>query len=294
MADDIPTLDIIGAGRVGRTLGRLWHRAGVFRVHDVLCSRVEHAGDACRFIGAGRPVSDLAEMTGAAITLFSVPDTRIGGCAEQVAAAGRALSGAVGFHVSGSVAAEVLAPLRARGAAVAAVHPVRSFADPQRACRDFPGTWCGTEGDAAALKVVGPAVERIGGRLFTINAGVKALYHAACVTASNHLVTILDAAIGNLLRAGVAPEVAVDLVAHIARTTTENVAALGPERALTGPVLRGDAETIDAHLAAMDDPEQRRLYRALARATLGLARRAPGWSGEGEESLSALLEGEDA
>jgi predicted short-subunit dehydrogenase-like oxidoreductase (DUF2520 family) len=158
---------------------------------------------------------------------------------------------------------------------VASVHPVRSFADPEAVAATFAGTFCGIEGDAGALAVLGPAFEAIGARLVAIDPAAKTVYHAAAVFASNYLVTVLDAALRAWQAAGVPEEVARELARPLATETLANVLRMGPAAALSGPVARGDFATVARQqeaLARWDSPTGD-LYRALVAPTAELARR---------------------
>jgi predicted short-subunit dehydrogenase-like oxidoreductase (DUF2520 family) len=137
------------------------------------------------------------------------------------------------------------------------------------------------------VRVADALVRALGGTPAMIAPEAKAVYHAGAVFASNYLVTALAVAERLLEAAGMPVEAAREALLPLARATLENVAALGPAAALTGPVARGDAATVRRHRAAMD-PDQRRLYDALARATLALAKER-GLAPAAEAALLAAL-----
>jgi predicted short-subunit dehydrogenase-like oxidoreductase (DUF2520 family) len=179
------------------------------------------------------------------------------------------------FHCSGAKASIELDALRQAGALAASVHPVRSFADPQQVADAFDGTFCGVEGDEGALALLNPAFAAIGARVVGIDARAKTVYHAASVFASNYLTTVLDAALRAYQAAGIPEDVARELARPLATETLANVFRLGPEKALSGPIARGDAATVARQqlaVAAWDAPTGT-LYEALAAATWDLARR---------------------
>jgi predicted short-subunit dehydrogenase-like oxidoreductase (DUF2520 family) len=269
-----PALNIVGAGQVGRALGRLFHARGVFAVQDVLTRSCASAQAAVAFIGAGRAVESIASLRPARVWMLAVLDDRIAEIARQLAASAD-VKGAVVFHCSGAKASAELEALRAAGAFVASVHPVRSFADPQQVAAAFDGTFCGVEGDAEALALLDPAFTAIGARTVAIDASAKTVYHAASVFASNYLVTVLDAALRAYQAAGIPEDVARELARPLATETLANVFRLGPETALTGPIARGDAATVARQQAAIDawNPPTGALYEALAAATWDLAAR---------------------
>jgi predicted short-subunit dehydrogenase-like oxidoreductase (DUF2520 family) len=269
-----PTLNIVGAGHVGRALGRVFAARGVFAVQDVLTRSPASAQAGVAFIGAGRAMGSAAALRPARAWMLAVSDDRIGEVAKQLARDCK-VEGAVVFHCSGAKASTELALLRDAGAFVASVHPVRSFADPEGVAANFAGTFCGVEGDEQALALLVPALEAAGARIVPIDAAAKTVYHAASVFASNYLVTVLDAALRAYQAAGIPEPVARELARPLAGETLANVLRLGAEQALSGPIARGDADTVARQQAAVDawDGPTGRLYAALAEATWDLARR---------------------
>jgi predicted short-subunit dehydrogenase-like oxidoreductase (DUF2520 family) len=272
-----PALNIVGAGHVGRALGRLFFTRGVFAVQDVLTRSGASAQAAVDFIGAGRSVDAIEALRPAGVWMLAVSDDRIGQVAEQLAAS-VSVKDAVVFHCSGAKASSELEALRAAGARVASVHPVRSFADPAQVAAAFDGTYCGVEGDAQALALLVPGFEAIGARTVPIDASAKTVYHAASVFASNYLTTVLDTALRAYQAAGIPAEVARELARPLATETLANVFRLGSETALSGPIARGDTATVARQQAAVSawDPAAGTLYEALATATWALARRKHG------------------
>lgn len=232
-------LSIVGAGRCGRALGRLARRAG-WRIGAVTCRSLKHAREAVAFIGGGRAAE---RPEGAALTLIAVPDGEIEGVARSL----RMPRGGVAAHTCGSYGSEALRPLRPAGA----LHPLRSFADPSKAAAAFSGTACAVDGDAAALRVLSAFVRDIGGTPLRVKRGRKALYHAGAVFASNYVVAVLEAALRLFEESGVKRPAALKALAALAEGTLANVRAVGIPEALTGPIERGDAATVERHVAAL-------------------------------------------
>ncbi len=272
-----PLLSIIGAGRVGKTLARLWHVSGYIRAGDVLNRQFASAQHAAEFIGAGTPIGDLAQLRGADIFLLALPDDQIAITCQRLADSGKIRPGNIVFHCSGALASNALASAVRQGARVASVHPIRSFADPGQVAASFHGTVCGVEGDVAALAVLDPLFDAIGAKRVPILAASKTLYHAAAVFASNYLVSLLAVAQQSYVKAGVAPEVALQLLVPLVRETAENVFRLGPAGALTGPIARGDLATVARQQLAVTqwDAAYGQLYAELAAATTRLAADRP-------------------
>lgn len=269
-----PSLNLVGAGHVGRVLGRLFAASGAFMVQDVLTRSAASAQAAVDFIGAGHACSDVGALRPAAVWLLAVSDDQIAPACAALAQA-HDLKNAVVFHCSGARASGELQAALEGGARVASVHPIRSFADPEAVAQGFAGTFCGIEGDADALALLGPAFEAIGARLVPIDARAKTVYHAAAVFASNYLTTVLDAALRAYQAAGVPEDVARELARPLATETMANVFRLGPAAALSGPVARGDHATVARQQQALLawDEATGRLYEALVPLTADLARR---------------------
>ena len=240
-------LNVIGCGRVGQTLAALLHRHSQVRVQDLYSRSVSSAKQAAKFLGAGQPVAELTDMRHADVWLLSVPDAQVAAAAQALAEAqGAKLAGAVVFHNSGFLSAAQLQPVRYLGCHVASAHPMLNFASPDTGVRQFAGTPCGLEGDAAALAWLHIALSAIGGRCFEIASADKPLYHAAAVFSSNFTVVLQGIAQDAWQSAGVPPELMRPLTEALLKSTVDNVLAMGPAQALTGPAARGDTAVVQA------------------------------------------------
>jgi predicted short-subunit dehydrogenase-like oxidoreductase (DUF2520 family) len=270
----IPTLNVIGAGHVGRVLGRLLAASGGFQLQDVLTRSVQSAQQAVDFIGAGRAVASYDELRPADVYLLAVGDDQIVAASEALAQA-QQMAGAVIFHCSGALASTQMRSAITAGAHVASVHPIRSFADPAVVAAQFGGTFCGVEGAPQALALLLPALAAIGAQPVQIDAAAKTVYHAAAVFASNYLVTVLDAALRAYQAAGIPEPVARQIAQPLAAESMANVFRLGAAAALSGPVARGDMATVERqqHAVTQWDPATGWLYEALVAPTAALAKR---------------------
>ncbi len=271
------SLSIIGAGSVGKTLGRLWRAQQVFAIWDVLNRSASSAQAAVAFIGGGRAVASYADLLPADIYMIAVPDDQIAACCEQLVQSGRIAFGSVVFHCSGALPSSALQAASQAGAVVAALHPVRSFANPEQVASSFDGTWCGVEGDQRALDLLVPAFAAIGAQTVTIDPSCKIVYHAAAVFACNFLPALMDAAREAYVKSGVPADVALKLMEPLVRETVDNIFRLGPEMALTGPVARGDMTAVTRQQQAVAgwNPQLGDLYKQLTELTVELAARRP-------------------
>jgi predicted short-subunit dehydrogenase-like oxidoreductase (DUF2520 family) len=267
------SLNIIGSGRVGRACGRMWARGGVFEVQDVLTRTRESAAEAVKFIGAGHAVSRLEEMRGADVWMIATRDDAIVPSCVTLAASGKVTPDDIVFHVSGATPSSDLKPAKDKGALVASVHPIKTFSDAEQAVQTFPGTYCGAEGDAGAIKVLKPAFETIGAKVFDIAPGMKPIYHAGGVFACNYLAALIEAAVRAHERAGIPRAASLEALEPLVRETVDAIFGQGPAKALTGPISRGDAATVKRQLARVRawDANLGELYRGLGLLTVALA-----------------------
>jgi predicted short-subunit dehydrogenase-like oxidoreductase (DUF2520 family) len=281
-------LDIVGAGKVGKTLARLWNTAGVFDIGTVTNRSSQSTADAIRFIGAGSPGWPIQTID---VLMISAADYAIAECAVKISRSGFVGPESVVFHCSGSISSDVLAPIKAAGGNIGSVHPVKSFADESVAVDTFNGTFCGLEGDDAAITFLAESLSAIGGRTFGIDASLKAVYHAGNVFACNYLISTVDAGVRCLEKAGIERQTALRVLQPIVAATIENFFRLGPAKALTGPIARGEIAVVTRQLAALEawDPEISMAYKALGNLTINLSEKQGKASKENLEQIKEIL-----
>jgi predicted short-subunit dehydrogenase-like oxidoreductase (DUF2520 family) len=257
---------IIGAGNVGRTLGKLSHQAG-HEIRDVVCLSKRSAAAAVKFIGAGRAwASNLVNLSPADLVLVSTPDDRIPKAVELIESKASTVGRPVVLHTSGAIASTVLGGLNEFGMSAGSCHPLQTFESPKRALAIVGYSYFCIEGERRAVRVARRFVRDVGARYFEIPTEMKSLYHAAAVMSSGGVVALLSFSLDMLARCGLTPSEARRVLLPLVEGTVANVSALGPERALTGPVRRGDSGTVARNLAALGavDPDAAEVYRRLA------------------------------
>lgn len=294
MPEGLTHLHIVGPGRAGLSLGSALREAGAL---DRLTygGRAPQPPDHPLFRGAPAPASyqtSAAPPPGSSpsVVLIAVPDDGIGEVATELAAASAAgvLRGGVPvLHLSGAFGSELLASLARLGHPTGSLHPLVALADADAASR-LRGGWFGVEGAPAALAVARTIVAALQGRLLEVDGAGNALYHAAAVAASNYVVALLAVAERWMEMAGVNGTDARPALAALAASAVDSVERLGPAAALTGPVARGDVDTIRAHLARLSGKD-RHLYSVLAESALALARQR-GLDRASADGLAHLLE----
>ncbi|HLY62156.1 MAG TPA: Rossmann-like and DUF2520 domain-containing protein [Terriglobia bacterium] len=267
---------IVGPGRLGQALGRLLNEEG-FLVAYVAARRRAAARSAVRFIGTGVVVGmDSPELAAASVILFTTSDAALAPVARQVAALRKDWRGRVILHTSGSVPASVLLPFKRRGAAIGSLHPFQTIPYPSVGIRNLRGCMWGIEGDPAARRLAKRWVKAINGTTFQIRAGKKTLYHAAAFMVCPTLVTLMHHSVKLLKLSGASEIIARAMLSKIVAETAGNFFVFGSRRALTGPAVRGDWETIQKHVAELRRviPEVLPAYRELVRLMAALAGRS--------------------
>ncbi|MCW1957205.1 MAG: DUF2520 domain-containing protein [Mycobacterium sp.] len=267
---------IVSAGRVGTALG-------------VALERAEHVVVACSAISAASrrlaerrlpdtpvlPVPDVADN--AELLLLTVPDSELPGLVRGLAATGAVRRGTIVVHTSGANGVAVLAPLTEQGCIALAIHPAMTFTGAEEDIIRLGETCFGiTAADEIGYAIGQSLVLEIGGEPFRVREDVRTLYHAALAHGSNHVVTLVADAL-TALRAALAGQellgqelvgeapggLAERIIGPLARAALENTLQRG-QSALTGPVARGDAAAVAAHLGALHDvdPELAQAYCA--------------------------------
>ena len=282
---------LLGAGTVGQALGRSLRAAGV-RVVGLWGRRRAAAARAARFVGTAAAWGEPPEaMRGAAVVIVAVSDRAIAEVAARAGAARRWRAGQVVLHCSGGLPAAVLRPAVPRGAAVGSMHPLQTFPSAAVGARLVRGSAFALEGDERARRAAAALVRRLGGWSFTVAPRSKALYHAAAATASNHLVALAADAAALAVAAGLPRARALRALLPLMHGVLRALEEQGLPGALTGPVARGDAAVVRAHLEAIARaaPERLELYRAAARRALQLARARGGAAPEALGAIARLL-----
>jgi predicted short-subunit dehydrogenase-like oxidoreductase (DUF2520 family) len=277
-------LTIIGAGRMGQGLGLALKRRG-YRV--VLLNRVPREVIAPLVLHQG---SRSEATAGSELVIIATPDDAIASVAAELAAERAITRDQVVLHLSGLLDRSALAPLDESGAASGSFHPLQSVAEPATAAERLKGAYVGVEGDERALI----AAERLANTLrmipVRIPAAAKPAYHAGAAFVANYTVALVGVAERLARAAGVPADIAARIYLPLLGGAVANLTALGPAASLTGAVRRGDVQTIQSHLDALE-PEDRKLYRTVGRAAIALAREA-GLNDSAAKRVDVVLEGD--
>ncbi len=263
-----PRITIVGPGRLGTALALALKRAGYTISEIVSRNRArsrQKARELARKVDARASTGDSAHLD-ADLVWFCVPDREIAATARQLASFIK-WKGKTAFHSSGALASDELNLLRGRGAVVASVHPFMTFVP--GSIPSLKGVPFAVEGDAMALRAARQIARNLGGEAFTIRKQHKAAYHAWGAFASPLLVATLVSGEQVARTIGLSAIQARKQMLPIVRQTIANYEKLGPAGAFSGPIVRGDAETVRKHVQVLSKvPEAKDVYLALAGAAL--------------------------
>jgi predicted short-subunit dehydrogenase-like oxidoreductase (DUF2520 family) len=280
---------VIGAGRAGTAMAAALARAG----HRVVAASGVSQASLDR-ISRSLPEAEVVQpdevVETAGLVLLTVPDDALAGLVGGLAATGAPLAGRLLAHASGRHGLAVLEPAARQGALPLALHPVMTFTGRPDDVEKMHGISFGVTAPDPLRPVAEALVVEMGGEPVFIAEEHRVLYHAGLASAANHLTTLVTAS-GDLLAAAGVPDPA-KMLGPLLAAALENALALG-DAALTGPVARGDAETVAAHVQAIAAaaPESLSAYLALARLTADRAMAAGRLAPADAQRLLGVLAG---
>jgi predicted short-subunit dehydrogenase-like oxidoreductase (DUF2520 family) len=266
-------IGFIGAGKVGTAFGRYLHDHGL-TISGFFDRHPEKVSHAC-YQTNSRACSSAAELARISqIVMITTRDDQIAGmcrrlCAEQVIGTGHLVG-----HMSGAHASLILKPAADKGAAVFSLHPLQAFADEQKALADLAGTYFSLEGSDQRLATIETVLDKLGNPFLKIAPEHKTLYHLAACILSNYLVTLIDLGLQALAQSGIEGRKGFVAMLPLIQGTIENIRFIGTRRALTGPIARCDASTLQQHLEALETQglsELKEFYTSMGLRTLKLA-----------------------
>jgi predicted short-subunit dehydrogenase-like oxidoreductase (DUF2520 family) len=234
------------------------------------------------------PLSDLILIT----TPDDAIETTSACLASSIANTGRKGQSRVALHCSGALSSDILSRLRDAYFSVGSMHPLVSISDPLQGAELLRGAYYCVEGDAAAVRLARKVVRDLEGQSFSINRKDKALYHAAAVMASGHMVALFDIALEMLARCGLTEKRAQAVLLPLVESTLKNLSARDPSHALTGTFARADTATMRRHLDALRSgapADALAAYRLLGRRSLRLAEKI-GVDAEALKEIRRVLE----
>lgn len=261
--------NLIGAGRLGMNLAKALIECTGAQLLGVCNRSLESAAHAVHELQQGQAVL-IADLPAADVTFITVTDAAIASVVAALVDASVLVTGHYVLHCSGVLTSAILAPLRQQGVLVASAHPLRPFVSSSLSKNCLESCYFGVEGDEAVLVWLSPILQQCGAMLAPISAEGKALYHAAAVFASNYPLALAAVAEQNFVKAGISDAQAKAMTLSLMKKMIENYqSSPSATVALTGPIARGDIETLRLHLTALSGDDAL-LYRVLGLQTLAL------------------------
>jgi predicted short-subunit dehydrogenase-like oxidoreductase (DUF2520 family) len=262
-----PSIAIVGAGRAGSAIAQHLRGAG-YTIREIVSRSnprsLAAARKLARRLNAAARTAAEARLD-AKVVWFFVPDAKIGEASAQLLH--RDWSNKVAFHASGALTSEALASLRQRGARAASVHPLMTFVG--GSATSLERVPFAVEGDTGALRSARAIVRDLKGEVLQIRKQDKVAYHAFATMVCPLLVSLLASAEDVARLAGLSNTEARRRMMPIVRQTLANVEKWGPAGSFSGPIVRGDVDTIRRHAAALSRaPAAKHAYLALAKAAL--------------------------
>ncbi|HLL22153.1 MAG TPA: DUF2520 domain-containing protein [Kofleriaceae bacterium] len=285
-----PTTFLVGAGPVATALAGALRLGGV-PVLGLWARRATQARAAGSTAGvaafSSAPPDILLESE---IVLLCVRDRAIPEVAHMLLGTGLIGKRHVLLHCAGAASAkDLLGEVASQVRGIGTMHPLSAIADAKSSMRALKGTVFGVEGDDVGRATAERLVGALSGVVLALESTQMAAYHAAAAVASNYIVAALDVAAAILATAGVPADKAARALVPLAEGAVKNVGAHGTTAGLTGPVRRGDVETIRRHLEALrGKPELVEPYRALARRAVEIAARIDGADAPDRAGLDAI------
>lgn len=278
------TVTIVGPGRLGQAMGHLLSQAGV-PIRFVAARQKTRAWSAVRFIGDGMPLSlsdrELADVN---IVLMTTSDAALQPVVLKLAGYRENWTGKIVLHTCGSLPSSVLRPFKKHGASIGSLHPYQTIPSASAGVRSLPGGFWSVEGDRKAVVLARQWVRALSGRAFVLQPEDKPLYHLSAFLVCPTVVTLMDRSERLLQQAGVPKKWIRPMLGKFVSETVRNFAEFGGRKSLTGPVVRGDWQTLERHVAELQHfaPEVIPSYIEL----LNLMLRVAG-TGRGREKTAA-------
>ncbi|MEM1054028.1 MAG: Rossmann-like and DUF2520 domain-containing protein [Bacteroidota bacterium] len=286
-----PSAAIIGAGAAGRALALRLSEMG-YPVRAIISRTKSRADVLARAVGAEVSSAHLEDIPGdTSLVLICVPDDQLSDVAELLTGVRLDWPNTVVAHVSGAALSSVLEPLNAEGAAVLSFHPLQTLT--RRSGADsLDGAYVGLEGPPRGVAAGIELAVGLGLRYVVIPPEAKPRYHLAAAMTSNFVVTLLGMVQEVLASLDIDRRDGLAMLEPLLRGTMDNLARRGPEEALTGPVVRGDLDTIRSHGLALRQnlPQLVPAYAALSVETVRLAVRSGRLDPARAEDLLTLLQ----
>jgi predicted short-subunit dehydrogenase-like oxidoreductase (DUF2520 family) len=251
MINHTDTVAIVGIGKLGSALAKALYKNHypIVGLIDLNLSRAEQFADLVKAEICSEDIFDLKEVD---VIFICVPDdvimtivSKLKICFEQ-----RPIAKFV-FHCSGALTSDVFDPLRKYGTACASVHPIQSFVGKENDWQKLQNIYLGVEGDLFAINKASDIIKKFKSQRIIIPKEFKGLYHLACTITSNYMVSLMVLSVDIFKKLNFSEREILQMLHPLLLTTLSNLKDNGIERALTGPISRGDLATIKKHIETL-------------------------------------------
>ncbi len=261
-----PSISIFGSGRVGgvleKSLSDLDYEIKSVFTRDTFPDSIEILGD---------------------LIFLTVQDNEIGSLTRKLTSTFSSFTNKLVVHCSGTLNASILEPFKSKGAKIASFHPLKAITLNDNSLQNV---WFDMDGDKDAIKILKKIANALKANSFEIKPEAKPLLHAAAVVSANYVVTLMKLANDLAKEGDIEPEIALKALLPLTQSSVSNVREKGFENALTGPIARGDVETIKEHVKILkNNPELLSIYKKLGYLTVELTQLDP----KSKEELKKLL-----
>lgn len=284
-----PEITIIGVGGLGHSLAKAFLAASI-PIKSIFNRTQEKAKNLALDLKVDTwgslPSSD-SELGD--LIFITVSDSAIAKVARQLADVSEDLTHKTIVHCSGNESATILQPLKEKGGYIASFHPLQTFTMHSKPL-DYQDIYFSLQGDKNAFPQLNEIARKLDAHTLEVTEEQKSHLHAAAVIASNYLNTLLDTAVDTATASGLSQEKAKEALFPLVKTSLKNIESQSFEKALTGPIKRGDLETVKDHLHLLnDEPELLAIYKTLGQRTVTLARKSQNISSNTAKKLNHLL-----
>lgn len=283
-------MSFIGAGKVGTSLG-LYFKSKGFVINGYYSKTYASALNASQ-LTESTVFHSLEELSSESDMIWiTTNDDSIDEIGRQLVALKVLSEGTIVAHVSGAHSSEILVDLKQKGCFIYSIHPLQAFAQIDTSLKELQSTVFTIEGDAEKRLVVEEIFKKTNNPHFMIEKEGKALYHAGACVLSNYLITLLDAAFNLFQQSGMERDKIFEATLPLIMGTLKNIEIKDTVNALTGPIQRGDEQTIKNHIKAIGDqlPQEKEFYQFMGLKTIEMVKEHK--TKEQVETLKKLFEG---
>lgn len=278
--------NVIGAGRLGKNIASALSSTKLITLDSICNQSIHSSRQACDILGMGTALGSLLELPPVDVTWICSNDDAITSIVSVLAKNSVLKPNSIVIHCSGALNSTVLNPLKEQYCSVASFHPLKAFKTGYLDAQAFNQTSCVIEGDSLACTWLSTFFEGIGTHLVSVPPESKVLYHAAATIASNYLIALANSSEELLLQAGISHNEARSMICNLMQGSINNLKHTDQTaQALTGPISRGDAQTLSLHLEAIQNPAIKELYIKAGLATLPMTQ----LSDEKKQLITSIL-----